>query len=345
MKQMLGCIERELRLQSKVLGHTPIHTLYIGGGTPSILDIDALKRLFSVLHKHYSLEALSECTIEANPEDVNEKQLVSWQEIGINRLSIGIQSFHQPYLDIMGRRSSRATNISACRVARASGIRYISIDLIYGIVSGGMKIWEKDIDTAVSLDVDHLSAYSLTVEPKTVLAYRQQRGLYVPPSNDEVADELDLLYQKASASGFRHYEVSSFARPDAEALHNSNYWRGDKYLGVGPSAHSYDGDKRWRNLRQHTLYIRRLLANQLPTEEVEQLNRSTRWWELLSTTLRTREGLPLSRAEALLGSRYPSFEEKLAPLLEQSLLQKTSTHLSPTYEGLKVADSIALYLF
>ena len=341
---MVSALQQELILRRSVLARTRISSLYFGGGTPSLLGLDALTELFDTLRAYYDLSALSECTLEANPEDINQPQLETWKKLGFNRLSIGVQSFHQPYLDILGRCSSEALNIEACRAARASGFQQISIDLIYGIASNGTEIWDSDLRLALSLEIDHLSAYSLILEPKTMLEHQHKKGIYVPPSEDEVADELDLLHQQATAAGFRHYEIASFARQGAEALHNSNYWRGVKYLGIGPSAHSYDGYKRWHNVSQNTTYIRKLSADELPTAATELLTRSMRWRELLCTSLRTSEGISLLRARRLLGAEYVSFQQKLSPLLEQGLLLKTSTHLQPTYEGLKIADTIALHL-
>ena len=341
---MIKALKKEIHLQRNALGRGRILSLYMGGGTPSLLRSTEIKELLDTLNKDYDLKSVKEFTLEANPEDITYEKLQQWLQLGINRLSIGIQSFHTPYLDLLGRESHKEQSLSACTLATSTGFRHISIDLIYGLQSKAIETWAEDIRLALSTGASHLSAYSLTLEPKTLLFHAYKKKTYKPPSSDEVADQLDLLHQRATQVGFRQYEVASFAQRGAEALHNQNYWKGVKYLGIGPSAHSYDGYRRWKNVSSNATYIRKLAQGTHPIEEIETLNRSMRWEELLCISLRTSKGLALKRVQALLGSHYADFEEIVDPLRSEGLLYKTPTHLRPTYHGLKIADEITLHI-
>ena len=340
---MLEALRKELCLQRECLGRARIQTLYFGGGTPSLLSVEELSTLFDSLRKHYRLSDLEECTLEANPEDICNEKLYAWQQLGVNRLSIGVQSFHASHLQLLGR-SSDSCGLQSVKAAAEAGFTRISIDLIYGI-SEDMKAWQEDIMCALSSPITHISAYNLTIEPLTVLAHKVAKREYTPPSKDIVSQQLDELCIVSQAAGFVQYEVSSFAVPGKESLHNSSYWQDVKYLGIGPSAASYNGRIRWQNVSHNTQYIRFLQQGHLPISQSEQLSKEMRWYELLISGLRTQAGFSLLRARKLLSaSNYSLFLEKATALCEAGFLQKRNDLLSPTPKGIKVADEIALRL-
>ena len=340
---MLEALQKELYLRRRHLGRAQIRTLYFGGGTPSLLRVEELSTLCGSLHKYYDLSGLTECTLEANPEDICSEKLQAWQRLGINRLSIGLQSLQIAHRQMLGRLTS-GRELEAVEAATEAGFVRISVDLIYGI-SEDMQAWREDIASVLSSSATHISAYSLTIEPHTLLANKVARGEYVPSREDIVSDQLDELCRATSSEDFVQYEVSSFAKPGEESLHNSNYWRGVKYLGIGPSAASYDGRLRWKNVSSNSAYVRCLQRGSLPVAESELLSKEMRWRELLLSGLGTRAGLSLYRTQQLLGSSsYSRLLEEADVLCRAGFLQRRKARLFPTQKGLKMVDSIALRL-
>ena len=340
---MIEALKKELFLQRKCMDRVSVRTLYFGGGTPSLLSREELLSLYESLHKYYDLSEIEECTLEVNPEDICNETLRIWKKLGVNRLSIGLQSFSEVHRKLLGR-PSNGCELQSVKDAAEAGFTRISIDLIYGI-SKDTKAWRSDITAVLSSPATHISAYSLTIEPCTVLAHKVSKGEYVPPSEDIVSRQLDELSALSQAAGFVQYEVSSFAVPGEESIHNSNYWRDKKYLGIGPSAASYDGNIRWKNVSHNSQYIRLLQKDHLPIVEREQLSKEMRRYELLMNGLRTREGLSLLCVKKLFEeSNYAHFLKEASVLCEAGFLQKKRELLSPTSQGLKIADEIALRL-
>lgn len=279
---MLEAIGRELAQRRGELAPHSVRTLYFGGGTPSVCTPDEIGRLVRQVREQWSVDRFDEVTLEANPDDLTPGYLSALRDTGIDRLSIGVQSFHDRHLERMNRRHTARAAVEAVEAAHVAGFANLTIDLIYGFPGMTLREWREDLEQAVALPVQHISAYHLTVEPRTVFG---RQGL--TPVGEEVSEQhFVLLRERLQTAGFEHYEVSNFARPGFRARHNSAYWSGEPYLGVGPSAHSYDGSRRrsW-NVSSNPLYL-----NGAPFEE-ELLTDTDLQNEYLMTRLRRAEGI------------------------------------------------------
>ena len=268
-------------------------TLYLGGGTPSLLTPDQLARLMEGLAAYLGLGSLDEVTLEANPEDLSEANILAWRDLGIKRLSVGIQSFHDETLAWMNRAHQGDEAARGVERAHALGIHAISADLIYGVPTE--RSWHSDVERAMGLPIQHLSAYSLTVEHQTVLGHRVAKGLQLEATDERVRLEYDLLCQAMAEKKWAHYETSNWAAPDGlgghrRAQHNSAYWEGKPYLGLGPGAHGFDGTTRYANVSNNPLYLRHAAEGTL-CEKREALQPSDRYNEALMTGLRTARGI------------------------------------------------------
>jgi oxygen-independent coproporphyrinogen-3 oxidase len=277
---------------------TPLATIYFGGGTPSRLSPDALGRILERVTADRSLAPGAEVTLEANPEDVTPAAARAWVAAGVNRVSLGVQSFDPAVLSWMHRTHTEADVPRAVATLRAAGIANLTLDLIYAIPEGLKRDWDQDLDQALTLAPDHLSLYGLTVEPRTPLGRWVERGAAVPPPEDGYAREFLLAHQRLGAAGFEHYEVSSYARPGRRAAHNSAYWRRAPYLGLGPSAHSAVGALRWWNRREWSDWSRALEAGASAVAEEERLDAAAIALEDLYLGLRTSDGLAAGRLDA-----------------------------------------------
>ncbi|MEN9699265.1 MAG: radical family heme chaperone HemW [Bacteroidota bacterium] len=319
----------------------PLQTLYFGGGTPSLLRAPEWQQLFDQLHQSYLLEATSEITIEANPEDLNLENLMLWRSLGINRLSIGIQSFENENLKWMNRAHAATDAVLGVKRAQECGFSNISVDLIYGLPGQQLSHWKQELETLRKLQVQHLSAYCLTVEPKTALNYLVRRKKL------QAADELiqtahyQYLLEWAEANGFEHYEISNFSTPGHQSKHNRSYWQFKPYIGIGPSAHSFDGKSRRWNVRNNTHYIRSV-GKTNDWFERELLTKNERWNEQLLVGLRTKWGVMLSDLE---GPFTAAEQATIEAYSKQDLLVKTPTQLFLTERGKWQADGIAAALF
>lgn len=321
-----------------------IETIYIGGGTPSLLGIADIDSLLAHLNKHFDVSPDAEVTLEANPDDITAEKLESWQRSGINRLSIGIQSFFDEDLQWM----NRAHNATQARHQLELALRFfnnITADLIYGSPGLSDEKWKSNVMQLTGLGVPHLSCYALTVEPQTPLhkQIRQHQSADVDP--DRQSAQFLLLMQWMREAGYEHYEISNFARPGFRSRHNSSYWQGKPYLGLGPSAHSYDDSSRWWNVANNTKYIQSIEQGILPFEK-EDLTPIQRWNEHIMIALRTTEGLHLQ------AGTYQVPDTWIDELLQQSrsyvqrgLMQQEGGHLRLTDEGKLLADGIAADLF
>ncbi|MDR1044550.1 MAG: radical SAM family heme chaperone HemW [Candidatus Adiutrix sp.] len=308
-------------------------TLYIGGGSPSLLNREGLSGLWRALEA-LDLSALKEITLEANPEDVSPEQAELWAEMKVSRLSLGLQTLDERWLgEVLGRTHSAAQSRRAAEILRAQPYD-LCLDLIYGLPAQEPEAWGADLLKAAELEPDHISTYGLTVEPGTALARSVSERLLPPPPPPEKQADLFLISSQAlNAKGFYRYEVSNFARPGHESRHNLKYWRRQRYLGLGPSAHSFDGQKRWANLASVRQWISALSSGAAPRAFTEEIEAQAARLETLMLGLRLDEGLPES---ALAGA------PKLRDYLESGYLIQSEGRIRPTEKGLLIADRLAL---
>lgn len=342
---LVDAICKELILQKEYLQHQPLKTIYYGGGTPSILSDGELQLIQKTILSHYDLKETIEVTLEANPDDLSLEKLVQLKKIGINRLSIGIQSFDDNVLSFLHRVHDKKMAIETFQNARDVGFSNISIDLIYAIPGQDHDQWRKNIELAIALQPEHISAYSLTIEEKTVFGKWSATGKLNKVPDEIAAIQMESLVTILEGNGYDQYEVSNFCRPEFQAVHNSNYWKGDHYLGVGPSAHTYNGVSRQYNIGNNHQYIRSIANGKIPFES-EMLTREDKINEYLLTTLRTSWGCDLQKLEAdLQHDVRKSHHSYLNQLLQNELASLSGDNLTLTKKGMMLADKIASDLF
>ena len=298
---MVQALAKEIQLRSKSITE-PIETIYFGGGTPSILQIEDIRFLIDAVYQNYNVIVNPEITLEANPDDLNIETICNLANSPVNRLSIGIQSFFEEDLKLMNR-AHNAEEAKKCLEIATQHFDNISIDLIYGIPNMSNEKWLENIQTALSFGIPHISSYALTVEPKTALHTFIQKGIFPQPDDEVAAAHFQILVDKLSENGFIHYELSNFGKEHYFSKNNSSYWLGKKYIGIGPSAHSYDGQNRCWNVSNNALYIKSIQENKLPIE-METLTKTDRYNEYIMTGLRTIWGVSLKRVEREFGERY-----------------------------------------
>jgi oxygen-independent coproporphyrinogen-3 oxidase len=342
---LLEALRAELRLRSHYLEGQTIETIYFGGGTPSLLSADELQRLLEVVFQNYHVAVNPEITLEANPDDLTYLKILELKRTPVNRLSIGIQSFRNEDLKWMNRAHTAAQADFSVKCAQDRGFENITIDLIYSIPGLSLADWQQNIQKAVDLEVQHISAYSLTVEPKTVLGQQHSKG-EMQPVADTVSEEHFLtLRHNLLRSGFEQYEVSNFCKPTMHSRHNSAYWNGAHYLGVGPSAHSFNGQSRQWNIANNAQYIRGIQEG-TPMFEVEVLHNATRYNEYVMTRLRTKWGIDLDHIQQAFGIDLIGRERNRIDQWQQGELIVCDNHvLQLTEKGLLLADRIASDLF
>lgn len=366
--EMVLALAKEIQLRKEEFKEEVVETIYFGGGTPSVLQIPDLKLLIDAVFNNYKVAENPEITLEANPDDLhldfarcdNEDTLSvraesrtvlesrtifeEYRSIGINRLSIGIQSFFEEDLQMM----NRAHNSEEAKKCLETATKYfdnISLDLIYGIPGMSNEKWKQNIETALSFNIPHISSYALTVEPKTALNKLIQTGKIAEPKDEVASEHFMILVETLEANGFVHYELSNFGRPDYFSKNNSAYWLGKKYIGIGPSAHSYDGISRSWNIANNPLYLKAIQENKLPNE-VEVLSIADRYNEYLMTGLRTIWGVSLDRIQTEFGQHYFDYLLKQAQkFIDDELLFIKGNILKPTSKGKFLADGIASDLF
>jgi oxygen-independent coproporphyrinogen-3 oxidase len=344
IEPMLAAIEKEAFLQKNYLSES-IETIYFGGGTPSLLSIDQLNNIMVAILTTYKIAPNAEITLETNPDDFEEEKLMAWKKMGINRLSIGIQSFFEADLQWMNRAHNADQADKCIRMAKAAGFNNITIDLIYGTPTLSDEAWKENVAKAISLDIDHISCYALTVEPKTSLAMMIQQKKMEAVDPDKQARHFSLLMQWLADAGFDHYEISNFSKPGKKSNHNSNYWNGVDYLGLGPSAHSFNGKSRQWNVSNNALYIQSLANDQIPFE-LEVLTDMERLNEYIMTSLRTMEGLSLDVVQRKWSEKeLLQIMEIAQKPLSQGLMIQQDKNLILTNTGKLMADGIASDLF
>jgi len=322
-----------------------IETIYFGGGTPSILSIDDIKRIFEALHKKFPIAANAETTLEANPDDINTSKLIEWKNTGINRLSVGIQSFDEAELKWMNRAHTAAESLQCIDEIKDAGFDNFSIDLIYGSPLLTNDAWERNVNIVFEKQVPHISCYALTVEPKTPLAKQIATKKSPTTDSEKQAEQFLLLMKWMRSNGYEHYEISNYALPGMRSKHNSSYWQGKKYYGLGPSAHSFDGNNRRWNVANNSLYIQSLEKNTIPFEE-EELTATQRLNEYIMTSLRTIEGMSLRKIENDFGK---IFSDKIISESEKYVSTNKLVCLHENFvltdDGKLFADGIAADLF
>jgi oxygen-independent coproporphyrinogen-3 oxidase len=340
---MVNSIVNEAHSRATELSQERIKTVYFGGGTPSVLNANELHKILKTFRDNYTVDKNVEITLEANPDDINLELLKTWRREGVNRLSIGVQSFRSEDLEWMNRSHSAEQSVNTVKLAQQEGFDNITIDLIYGLPNMSMTEWEAQLDQAIALNVPHISAYCLTVEPNTALAHLTKTGKIVTPGDQVQSEEFLMLRKKLLDARFIQYEVSNFGKEGFESQHNSAYWKNEKYLGIGPSAHSFDGVSRRWNVSNNQRYM-----SALETEddyfEVETLSPTDKFNELLLTGLRTVYGVDKT---LLLKEVSPpaSFEVQINEYRVKGWLLEEHDKYLLTPEGLLFADQIASELF
>jgi oxygen-independent coproporphyrinogen-3 oxidase len=342
--EMILALAKEIEMRKSEFQYEVVETIYFGGGTPSRLQIADLRLQIDSIYQNYTVTENPEITLEANPDDLSSDYLIELSKIGINRLSIGIQSFFEDDLKMMNRAHNSA-EAKKCLEVATMYFDNISIDLIYGIPGMSNEKWMQNIEMALAFKVPHISSYALTVEPKTALHSFIQKQL-IPQPDEEVAQEhFQNLVEKLTENDFIHYELSNFGKENYFSKNNSSYWLGKKYIGIGPSAHSYDGQKRGWNVSNNSVYIKSILENKLPME-TEILSKTDRYNEYIMTGLRTMWGVSLERIEKEFGKTYLDYLNKQAArYIEDHLLFLDDAILRTTQKGKFLSDGMASDLF
>ena len=341
--ELIEAICLELKLRAAELHNESVQTLYFGGGTPSLLTTDELKSILQTVRSNYQLKEDAELTLEVNPDDATEEHLLAWKQLGINRLSIGLQSFQEYDLTWMNRTHSTEQGEMAVRLAQHIGYDNISIDLIYGLPNLTNEQWLEHLEKALRLNVQHISSYCLTIESKTALHHLVREGKLTRPSEDQQGEQFELLVSTLKNAGFEQYEISNFAFKEHYAKHNASYWNFTPYVGVGPSAHSFNGIQRRWNIANNTIYYQHVGKDD-QWFEVEELSPHARWNEYFLTGLRTKWGVLKKHLEEL-GGMDAEERKLLVSYLETEFMSEDEERLVLTEKGKLQADGIASSFF
>lgn len=344
---MVKAIQQELRLRKEFFPvGTTLETIYFGGGTPSVLSQKELASILETIYKHFSVADEAEVTLEANPEDIDSEKLNQWKKAGINRLSIGIQSFHDEHLKWMNRLHTGEQAMGSLRMAQQAGIENITIDLIMGIPEMSQGQWEENLSKACSLGTPHMSVYALTVEPKTALFHQVKKQLVRLPEEEDVSWQFLKTHEWLTATGYQHYEISNYSLVGQHSRHNSSYWDRKAYLGIGPSAHSFLENNRSWNIANNAKYLQALAQEELPTAETEVLETSDVYHEYVMTGLRKANGISDQWVKYHMGfSLKEKFSEEIRSWEVKGLCHWEGDQLSLTPEGWIIADHLITELF
>lgn len=342
---MVAAICKEIELRKDYLEEGEIDTIYFGGGTPSVLSQEELFRIFEEIGNHFTIKKDAEITLEANPDDLTDEKLEELSLTPVNRLSIGIQSFDQDDLKLMNRTHTAEQSKRCVHKAREFGFENITIDLIYGIPGRDEAHWEEQLRQALELNVPHISAYALTIEKETVLENWIRKGK-VPPVDEHIAERnFYFLVKILEKAGYEQYEISNFARPGHRAVHNSSYWKGEPYLGIGPSAHSFNADSRQWNVANNHIYISAIESGELNFEK-ETLSIADRFNETVMTSLRRKEGIDIHEIDEKFGVEFSEhLMEEAQKLKEEGKLIEENDHLYIPMQYRFFSDGIAAELF
>ncbi len=343
--ELLDCLVQEIVLQKNYLNHERIDTIYFGGGTPSLLEASELHTIVEIIRKHHDISPNVEFTLEANPDDLTQEKLKQYAAIGINRLSIGIQSFHEEDLQYMNRSHSAEQAIQCVAFAQQAGIQNISVDLIFGFPLLSHSKWEQNIDQVLQMNVPHLSCYAMTVEPQTALAHQIDKKISAPINSEQSAEQYVYLMQSLAKADYKHYEISSFAKENKQSQHNSNYWKGISYLGIGPSAHSFNGDTRQWNKANNAEYIRNIQNNIVPFE-LEELTTTQKINEKIMISLRTANGLNATEIKNMMTAKqFHLLNSMMDTFTKNEMIFVENDFWKLTNKGKLFADHIASELF
>lgn len=342
--QLISALAKELELRKDEFKNTTVETIYFGGGTPSVLSTKELQLLIDTVYLNYTVTNNPEITLEANPDDLNEDTIIALSKSPINRLSIGIQSFYEKDLKLMNR-AHNAKEAKRCLQLATQYFDNISLDLIYGIPNSTNAEWLDNIQTALSFGVPHISSYALTVEPKTALASFIAKGVIDNVDDDLAHEQFHILIEQLNQAGFDHYELSNFGKKGFYSKNNSAYWLGKPYLGIGPSAHSFNGEQRAWNVKNNAIYISKINLNQLPLE-VETLTVNDKYNEYVMTGLRTIWGVSLDKIEKQFGKSFLEYLLQQAnQYINKQMLYIEDNNLKTTKTGKFLSDGIASDLF
>ncbi len=343
VNEMVAALKSEVLLRKHEIIR-PVETIYFGGGTPSMLSTAALSELIKAITSHYSVTATPEITVEANPDDLSPLYLTQLKNTGVNRLSIGVQSFHDAELKLMNRAHSGKQAMQSVVWAQEV-FENVSIDLLFGTPHTTISDWKKNLETALALNVPHISSYALTLEPKTALEHFVKKGVVSLLDEKEVEEQFLYLVDTLTANGYEHYELSSFGKSGFHSKNNTAYWKGKPYLGIGPSAHGFDGVHRYWNVSNNAVYMKKIGEGQLP-QTVEKLSVIDKFNEAIMIGLRASWGVSLNLMEQELGSRYREhLEQQAQRFINEGLLQIADNCLKTTRRGAFLADGIAADLF
>ncbi|MFK7783382.1 radical SAM family heme chaperone HemW [Psychroserpens sp.] len=341
---MISALAKEMKLRKMEFNNTTVETIYFGGGTPSVLSVKEIEFLIDSVHENYKVVSDPEITLEANPDDLSSEKIYELSISPVNRLSIGIQSFFETDLKLMNR-AHNAKEATACLSEATQYFDNISVDLIYGIPGLTNKAWIQNIETALSYNIPHISSYALTVEPKTALESFIKKGLINNVDDEQAHEQFHILKDSLEASDFVHYELSNFGKEGYFSKNNSAYWQGKSYIGIGPSAHSFNGKQRSWNVRNNSKYIKAIQSNTLPIE-TETLTLTDQYNEYVMTGLRTVWGISLKKVEDDFGTVFKQYLiEQSKVFINEHLLYIDDEHLRVTKKGQFLTDGIASELF
>ncbi|WP_397364608.1 radical SAM family heme chaperone HemW [Olleya sp. R77988] len=342
--QLIFALAKELELRKDEFKNTTVETIYFGGGTPSVLTVDQLQFLIDAVYYNYKVSENPEITLEANPDDLSSNLIIQLSKSPVNRLSIGIQSFFEKDLKLMNR-AHNAQEAKACLELATQHFDNISLDLIYGIPNSTNAEWLKNIQTALSFGINHISSYALTVEPKTALASFIDKGLMDNVDDDLAHEQFHILIEQLEQAGFDHYELSNFGKKGYYSKNNSAYWLGKPYLGIGPSAHSFNGEQRGWNVKNNYIYIKKIETGELPIE-IEILTKIDKYNEYVMTGLRTIWGVSLKKIETQFGKSFLEYLLQQAnQYINKQMLYIEDNNLKTTKKGKFLSDGIASDLF
>lgn len=343
--EMLKSIKKEIELRKFYLNGATISSIYFGGGTPSILNKEEIESIIQTIYHHFTIDINAEITLECNPDDLDKKMLTDLKEIGINRLSIGIQSFDDDDLKFMNRSHNAKEALECIHLAKEAEFNNITIDLIYGLPNQSNEKWKQNLKQMLDLNIQHFSAYALTVEPKTVLKHLIDKQKVIPLDDKITVEHFNTLAQIATENDFIHYEISNFGKQGFFSNHNTAYWKNQHYLGVGPSAHSFNETSRQWNLASNKQYIEMVNANNAYFE-IEQLSNAQQYNEYIFTALRTMWGVELDYIKTQFGATaHQYFEKQVSNWVNQGKIKQLENNYTLTSRGKLYADAISSDLF
>ncbi len=339
-KQYINALNHEARLRRNYLGAQSVSTIYIGGGTPSVLQADEIKSILDNIVENFKIDKNPEVTIEVNPDDISDEFLEGLKKTMVNRISVGIQSWRDQDLSLMNRRHTASVAAMALEKIFDAAYENVTIDLMYGLPGMKTADWASNLDISFSYGIKHLSAYHLTIEAGTMLNRMKQKGMLTEIDEDESTSQFQVLIEKAEAAGFIQYEISNFSLPGFLSIHNSNYWKQVSYLGLGPSAHSFNGYSRQWNIRDVNKYIKAIESDS-PLFDKEELDRKTRFNEYIMTSLRTMWGINLDYVEDIFDKEgYDYIRNLSGKFIDYGLMRQEKQTLVLTNQGKMISDNI-----